>query len=251
MTLTTLANTPNESVPNDLTVAWFFRTKTTKGMEVVKWDWRSPPPVENFAPVRMPRSGANNRHIPASVFSMTNGDVVHLESGLEHDLFRKLDRDPEITFIGSQPLRLSWVDADHIPDLLTVHRDTRVTVWDVRADDEQDADFAYKSGITRDACAAVGWRYEVFAGYDTIERLNLMWLTGFRQRPEWADRHERTIRDVAGTGPVTVGSLFGRDDGNGELKAVVWHLIWSGVLDVDMAAAWDLDTEIVVSGATT
>lgn len=231
--------------PSDLTVAWFFRTE---GQQAVKWDWRSRPPVESLAPVRMPRSTASNRHIPVTVFSMTNGAVVHLESGLEHDLVRKLDRDSRITAIVSQPLRLSWMSAEHTPDLLTVRSDGEVTVWDVRALEQQDDDFTVKSDITRDACAAVGWRYEVFAGYDTTERLNLMWLNGFRQRPEWADRHESAIRRVARGGPATIGSLFACDDGSGELKATVWHMIWCGVLEVDMTAAWDVDTVVTLTG---
>ena len=243
------ATTPTDVRPgvgsSDLTVAWFFRTE---GMPEVQWDWRSPPPAERLAPVRMPRSSASNRHIPATVFSMTNGAVVHLESGLEHDLVRKLDRDPSIAAIVSQPLRLAWTSAEHTPDLLTVRSDGEVTVWDVREPEEQDDDFAGKSDITRDACAAVGWRYEVFAGYDTTERLNLMWLNGFRQRPTWADRHESAIRHAARGGPTTIGSLFACDDGNGELKAVVWHLIWRSVLEVDMTAAWDLDTLVTLTG---
>ena len=242
------ATTPTDVRPgvgsSDLTVAWFFRSE---GKQEVKWDWRSPPPVERLAPVRMPRSSASNRHIPATVFSMTNGAVIHLESGLEHDLVRKLDRDPSIAAIVSQPLRLAWTSAKHTPDLLTVRSDGEITVWDVRAPEEQDDDFTYKSDITRDACAAVGWRYNVFAGYDTTERLNLMWLNGFRQRPEWTDRHESAIRHAARGGPTTIGSLFARDDGSGELKAVVWHLIWCGVLEVDITAAWDLDTVVTLT----
>jgi hypothetical protein len=52
--------------------------------------------------------------------------------------------------------------ASHIPDLLTLHDDNAVTVWDVRAIEEQDEDFRNKCAATRDACAAVGWRYEAF-----------------------------------------------------------------------------------------
>jgi hypothetical protein len=178
---------------------------------------------------------------------MTNGGVLHLESGLEHDLVRRLDRDSEIVGMVSQPLRLSWAAPDplsHTPDLLTLHRNNTVTVWDVRALEEQDADFTNKSAVTRDACAAVRWHYEVFTGLGEIERLNLLWLHGFRHRPAWADRLEETTIRATRSRNATIGSLFAHDDGTGELKAVVWHLVWTGVLSIDITAPWNLDTAI-------
>jgi hypothetical protein len=204
-----------------------------------------------LTPVRMPRSSASNRHIPVTAYSMTNGGVVHLESGLEHDLVRRLDRDSGIVGMVSQPLRLSWTAPEpvrHIPDLVTLHDDDAVTVWDVRALDEQDDDFRNKSAVTRDACAVVGWRYEVFTGLGGVERLNLLWLHGFRRRPAWTDRWEEQIQRAASHRDATIGSLFAHDDGTGELKAVVWHLVWSGDLSVDIAAPWNLHTSVAVRG---
>jgi len=229
-----------------LRVKWFF---AVHGAAEMGWDWQrlGAPGVEDLAPVRMPRSSASNRHIPVTAYSMTNGGVVHLESGLEHDLVRRLDRDADIVKMVSQPLRLAWAapePASHIPDLLTLHDDNAVTVWDVRALDEQDADFRNKSAVARDACAAVGWRYDVFTGLGEIERLNLLWLHGFRSRPAWADRSEEKVIRAARSRNATIGSLFAHDDGTGELKAVVWHLVWSRALSIDIAAPWKLDTAI-------
>jgi hypothetical protein len=151
----------------------------------------------------------------------------------------------------SQPLRLSWTTlepASHIPDLLTVCVDGAVTAWDVRALEEQDDDFRTKSAVTRCACAVVGWHYEVFTGLSGTERLNLLWLHGFRRRPAWADRFEDEIRRAAGCGIATLGTLFAGDDGTGEMKAVVWHLLWSGVLGIDMAVSWNPHTPVTLGG---
>jgi hypothetical protein len=233
-----------------LRVTWFFRLRDSAE---VRWDWqqRGTPPVEQLAPVRMPRSSESNRHIPVSAYSMTNGGVVHLESGLEHDLVRRLDREPTVVRMVAQPLRLSWTTPEpvsHTPDLLTLHDDNAVTVWDVRALEEQDDDFRKKSSLTRDACSAVGWRYELFTGLGETERLNLLWLHGFRRRPAWADRFEGEIQRAASGRNATIGGLFAHDDGTGELKAVVWHLVWSGVLVVDMAAHWKPHSTVTVRG---
>jgi len=123
-----------------------------------------------------------------------------------------------------------------------------VTVWDVRALEEQDNDFRIKSTVTRSACAVAGWHYQVFTGLGDVERLNLLWLHGFRRSPAWTDRWVDQIRQEASRRDATIGSLFTHDDGTGELKAVVWHLVWSGVLRVDIDVPWNLQTSVAVRG---
>jgi hypothetical protein len=225
---------------------WFVRFHDG---DVTEWCWRDSgaPPVDELAAIRTPRSSSRNRHIPVSAYSMTNAAVLHLESGLEHDLLRRLDRDPTIRRMVAQPLRLQWTGtepASHTPDLLSVDDSGAVTVWDVRALDEQDDDFRAKSRVTRDACGIAGWRYEVFSGLDIVERMNLLWLHGFRRRPPWADRYEDAIRTMASAGKVTLAALFGADDSSEEVKPVVWHLLWAGDLCADMNAPWTLHTEV-------
>lgn len=228
----------------EVRLTWRFRLDADAPED---WSWasRGAPPVERLKPVRKPRSSKRHRHIPPHAYSTTICDFLWLESGLEHDLVRRLDRDPLITRIVAQPLRLSWTGAiggGHIPDLLTVEAGNLVTIWDVRPAERQEDKFALKSRITRDACAKVGWRYEVFAGLHPIERLNLLWLNGFRQRPAWADRVVADIRRAADRPGVTLGDLFAEDDGTGELKSTVWHMLWHGDLATDMTIAWGLDT---------
>jgi hypothetical protein len=171
---------------------------------------------------------------------MTNDDHVWLESGLEHDLLRKCDRDPDVEWLVSQPFRLSWAEptlGSHTPDLLSVGGDDQVTVWDARRLDEQDGDFKMHADVARRCCGAVGWRYAVFSGLATIERLNLLWLHGFRRRPEWMHLHTELIRRMAGGVGASLEDLFACDDGSGELKSVVWHLVWCGQLDLDLASS--------------
>nr|WP_238391720.1 TnsA-like heteromeric transposase endonuclease subunit [Mycolicibacterium sp. CBMA 230] len=224
------------------------------GEDVRAWEWtsRGPPPLDQLQPVRLPKSSNRQRHIPVTAYSMVNSDFVQLESGLEHDLLRKLDRDPTVLGMVSQPFRLSWrgfTVGNHTPDLLAWHRDGSVIVWDARPADGQNDDFRRKVEVTAKACEAVGWRHDVFAGLIAVERMNLLWLHGFRHRPAWADGAEMRIRAVvAGSETMTLEDLFAHDDGSGELIAVVWHLIWRGELVVDMSAHWELDTVVGVPG---
>ncbi|MDT5353977.1 MAG: hypothetical protein QOJ56_2509 [Mycobacterium sp.] len=141
---------------------------------------------------------------------------------------RKCDRDPDVEWLVSQPFRLSWAEptlGSHTPDLLSVGVEGQVTVWDARRLDEQDDDFKMHADVARRCCGAVGWRYAVFSGLATIERLNLLWLHGFRRRPEWMHLHAELIRRMASGVGASLADLFARDDGSGELKSVVWHLV--------------------------
>lgn len=225
-------------------LTWTFKLQ---GSEVV-WMWQrsSSPPVRNLEPMRRPVSSTFSRHVAATAYSMTNRANVHLESGLEHDLFRRLDRDASITWIVSQPFKLAWrgLPGHHTPDLLTVGVEGRVTIWDVRAPEKQDDEFKVQSRITDDACTAVGWRYETFGEMTQAERLNLMWLNGFRREPSWLRSHHRHIIDLVSGSGATLGMLFEADPGSGELKSSVWHLVWKGILHVDLTSPWGLSTAV-------
>ena len=226
-------------------LSWTF---ALNGSEV-GWLWQrnGDPPLDLLEAVRTPTASALNRHIAVTAYSVTNDGTLALESGLEHDLLRRLDRDPSVAHIVAQPFRLSWRGGPpnkHIPDLLTKATDGAVTVWDVRAPGQQDADFESKAKITSDACRAVGWTYEIFGGLEVVERLNLLWLHGFRRRPAWAPRCERQVLDIVSARRAVVRDVFTADDGSGELKSTMWHMIWSGALDIDMSRRWTLDTAI-------
>ncbi|MUL74487.1 TnsA-like heteromeric transposase endonuclease subunit [Mycolicibacterium sp. CBMA 226] len=239
----------------DVRPTWTFRIAGSE----IGWIWQqnAGPPTRDLEPVRVPRSSKRNRHIPVTAYSVTNGAMLALESGLEHDLMRKLDRDPTVTWLVPQPLRLTWkspAPIRHTPDLLSIETSGTVTIWDAHTidddDDDEDGDadaeddFEYKAAVTRDACSAVGWRYEVFSGFDTVERLNHLWLYGFRRRPLWSDEFEGAILRLASLPQASLGGLLAADDGSGLMKSVMWHLVWSGALSIDMTARWTDDTAV-------
>jgi len=87
----------------------------------------------------------------------------------------------------------------------------------------------------------------MFNGLATTERLNLLWLHGFRRRPAWMPRYASLIRGLARGGDTALGDLFAHDDGSGELKSVVWHLVWSGQLDIDLASPITEQSRVVVN----
>lgn len=201
----------------------------------VTWDWANgAPPVERLEPVRSPASGTRSRHVPATAYSTTTRGWLQLESGLEHDLVRILDRRSDVRWIVAQPALLTFVGdrGKHLPDVLSVGA-TNVTVWDCRPPEGQDEEFARDTAATATACAEVGWAYEVFAGQVVTARLNERWLAGFRRPRPWHDRHREIVLGRCAT-ESTLGEMLSRDDGSGEITATVWHLLWTGDLTCDL-----------------
>jgi hypothetical protein len=207
-----------------------------------EWDWNAlgAPDPRSMLQTRRPHSGDFSRHMPRAARSVTTGGVLWLESGLEHDLARWVDRRADIDWIVAQPAMLHFPVSGrrraitHTPDLLTSHVDGAVTLWDVRPDSRQDELFARKAELTRVECERVGWRYEIFAGLPTAVRMNLLWLAGYRRSMPWHEERTATINAQMATDSITVGELLASDDGSGEIISTMWHLIWAGHLVCDL-----------------
>jgi hypothetical protein len=161
-------------------------------------DWRSDEPrpdVSMMEAVRRPASGAASKHIPVRTFSTTTGGFLHLESGLEHDLVRLLDRDQSVARLLPQPCRLEWRSSDgelrrHTPDLMSVHDNGRVTIWDVKTPARaSSASFAGSARSPMKAARRWAGHTRPCAGLEPIHRDNLLWLHGYRTPPEWSAAH--------------------------------------------------------------
>lgn len=222
------------SVPDTGDVSWSMRTVAG----TVVWDWsgRGPEP-RGLLPVRRPGSGALSKHIPVRAFSTTTRTHLRLESGLEHDLVRMVDRDTAVTWIVSQPCLLEWGSGRstrrHVPDLLTTDADGAVSLWDAKSTVGANSEtFAEVRALTEVACDQVGWRYVVFTGLTPVHRHNLIWLHGFRIEPPWGPRYEPRLLETSENGS-TLGDLLLTAEP--EARAMVWHLIWTGKLHVDLS----------------
>ena len=222
------------AAPSGVETGWHFVYPPSSALR--PWDWsKGAPPVGSLRPVRSTASGSMSRHIPVLAHCRTSGGHLELESGLEHDLVRRLDRDPVVDQLVAQPVVLVWPDGRrHVPDLLSRSTDGSVTLWDCRPLERTDEIFEEVCDRTLGACEQVGWHYEVFTGLSEVQRLNLLWLHSSRRRPRWTDHCRPVLRKLIGEGPVAVDRVLACDDGDGLLVAVLWHLVWSGELVMDL-----------------
>ena len=230
----------------DAEVEWTLRSADGQA----RWDWStSRPDVQALRPVRGPKSSARSRHVPVWAYCKTTSDHLRLESGLEHDLLREVDRRRDVSWIVPQPVRLRFPvkrggrRVGHTPDLLTVDPHGRVTVWDVRAVARQDEDFKLKSRLTLDACGQVGWEYRIFTGVGEVRRHNLMWLHGYRRQQPWYAASTHHLRDLLERGGC-IGDVLAVDSGAGHLISAMWHSSWVGDLECDLDFPFTEQTEI-------
>lgn len=216
------------------------------GGGVVPWVGSAPPDVRVLRSVRRIRSRSGAGHVPTLAYSTTIGGHLQLESGLEHDLVRDLDRDPNIAWLVAQPARIRGVARSSntgglVPDLLSVSDGGQVTVWAVRPEDRQDEKFVAQTKQTDAACAEFGWAHQVFAGMHPTRRSNLMWLDGFRRTMPW---YSEALAHLSADGAyaVTLEDVLEIDNGHGHVLSAVWHAIRHGAIDCDLDAAFTQET---------
>lgn len=199
------------------------------------------PDPTDLLPTRTPSSGDFSRHIPRRAHARTTGAAIGLESGLEHDLLRWLDLRSDVVWIVGQPVRFHFPTPQrrkavfHTPDLLSQDENGSVTLWNARPAERHNDDFAWKVELTTEACRRVGWRHELFNGFPTPMRMNLLWLNGYRRPTPWHAPWVEEIQFLFGTRERSIGELRQCDDGSGEFIATMWHLIATGVISCDLS----------------
>ncbi len=228
---------------------WRLRVKD----EEVDWDWSAGPPlVAMLSSIRRPQSTAASRHVPVEAHSVTTRRTIRLESGLEHDLLRALDRQHDVVWLAAQPTRLTFPvkrkgrPVRHTPDLLSQKASGSVTVWDARKKPKQDEDFRLKAALTAGACAHVGWDYRVFAGYGNLLRANLMWLQAYRRAQPWYEPAREVLSELLTGGTASVGTVLAADVGSGHVISAMWHYLWRGDIGCELGEPITPETVLTV-----
>lgn len=161
-----------------------------------------------------------------------------MESGLEYELLLGRDREPDVAWLVPQPCRLNFRSdsgrsRSHVPDLLELHTDGSVVLWDARPQDRRDGRFEEAVRATSSACASVGWSHKVFGGHDRVLRYALRWLAAYRMPRPWHQPARWHLQDVLADGG-TVATVLTADQGGGHLVQTMWHLLWAGELVTDL-----------------
>jgi hypothetical protein len=210
-------------------------------------------PVERFRPVRRP---AKNRKRGLYLFSVPpTGEWplgrVHVvfEGGCELENLWRLDFAGDVVGILGQPLRFVLEDKTRIPDFFVRLRDGRARVYDVKPSAEAEKEEHIRAfAAARRACEAIGWEYAVLNELPEPLNRNLRWLAGYRFSP--ADPFGLTDLILsAAQSPTTIAELDALHSSPAFVRPIVFHLIWTHVLETDLASRV-LDRDAVVRTAT-
>lgn len=201
-----------------------------------------PARFEAAGQVRAFPSYRGQRNFPGWYWAATGAELVGYESWVELGQLMRLDWDPGVVAMASQPFRLSWRSGgrarriSHTPDYFVRRRDGTGVVLDVRPDDRIEPEDAVKFEVTAAACARVGWGFERVGLLDPVLAANLRWLSGYRHprvRREPVAAELRTAfsrpRGLL-TGACTVGDPIA-------VLPVLFHLLWCRELAVDLEAS--------------
>jgi hypothetical protein len=195
-------------------------------------------PFEAGVPVRGFPSYKGQRHYNGRWWTATTSGLVGYESWLERDRLVLLDFDPDVVGIASQPFWLFWTTADgedrsHAPDYFARLGDGSALVLDVRSADRIKPRDQVAFDATREACTALGWRYEVAGTAPEALLANVRWLAGYR--------HPRNhLPDVAAALRVSFAEPAALLDGAGQVGdpiavlPVLFHLLWRRELHTDL-----------------
>lgn len=140
--------------------------------------------LEQSTPIREFFSWPGKRNYEGVYWSSTNRRHVVFESLLEREYLLTADLANDVVAIAAQPLALLWPRGteghrSHVPDFFV-----RLSSGDGRLVDVRSPKGVVKSAeqfaLTRNACAEIGWQYEIFTGLAPEMSGNLRWLAGYR-----------------------------------------------------------------------
>ncbi len=214
--------------------------------------------LESALPVRAFFSWPGKRNYEGMWWSSTVRSHVRFESLLERDFLLSADYDRDVVGVASQPFAFLWPretegSRGHVPDFFVRLRDGTGQVIDVKpAGRVRSADRQF--ALTREACEAAGWDYEVFTGMAEPRASNLRWLAGYRQDRFAPDGTAAAVLVDSFTPEISLAGgvrratkMLGTDEGI--VRAHVLHLLFTGALAVDLDAPLTQDAPLSRVGA--
>ena len=208
--------------------------------------------VERFDPIRRPRPYKGQKHLPGVYWFASSASHVPYESLLELSALIRLDFDPEVEAVSAQPF---WVHFPfesragmHAPDFFAALGDGRGRLVDVSPMSETTKPKRARAfKLTRRACRALGWEYEVMTEPDATVMTNLRALAGFRREPGQFSEFAAPLLERIQTG-VTIGELSSAIGPPERVRPVLFHLLWRGELAVDLTRPLRETTVVLRTG---
>jgi hypothetical protein len=192
------------------------------------------PPVSAFPVIPGRRWG------PGLWWSATTGRHVSAGSNAMRTQLMVLDRDPDVTALAGQPVRLLWRNPrgqvrSWVPQLFARYTDGTALLADCPSHPDAGGERALGAAkAVAEACAHIGWTYRRLPPLDDILAANLKWLAGYRH-PRTAGRPGLTaavLEAFARPRPLIEGAQATGDPI--EVLPAVFNALWHRQLTTDL-----------------
>lgn len=195
---------------------------------------------EDLAPVSAFPVIPGRRWGPGLWWSATTGRHVSAGSNAMRTQLMVLDRDPDVTALAGQPVRLLWRNPrgqvrSWVPQLFARYTDGTALLADCPSRPDAGGERALGAAqAVAEACGHVGWTYRRLTPLDDILAANLKWLAGYRH-PRNAGRPGLTaavLEAFARPRPLIEGAQATGDPI--EVLPAVFHALWHRQLTTDL-----------------
>jgi len=208
------------------------------------------PPENNVR--RVAAIGNNSRY----TITNKNGETVQCESHSERILALRIDRDTRVKNYRSQPLRISYVDAEdkshtYVPDFQVWRWDGLVEIHEVTLAERRLLPNAQRrEKAAQDHCDSEGWRYVVHTESslpNDTEGANLLALYAYRPSIYSKVDVAHAVFDKIGIGQhILLSQLISAISQDLELPSAIvstaiYHLLWHGKIATNLCSLIFID----------
>ncbi|PQZ93893.1 transposase [Arthrobacter sp. MYb227] len=194
---------------------------------------------EKSPPIRRVAAYKGQRNFAGLWWFVSTQEHVGFESWLEHDHLIRLDFDPSVAGIASQPFSIklpqllpqTW----HVPDYFVRQVDGTVVVLGIRPDAKVTAEDQLVFDASANLCTTVGWKYYRLGDLTGVGRANRYWLAGYRHpRCHSQATANAALKHLLNEGPCTIRNLSCVLGDPVLVLPTIFHLIWCQKIVVDL-----------------
>lgn len=200
--------------------------------------------LQHCSPVRTFRWHRGQRHFPGWYWSATDRIHVTYESRLELARLQLADFDRGVCAIRSQPLRLTYLDAEgrarrHVPDFALINRDGLIRIVNVKPVERlADAGVRTLLEAAHGALERHGFSTEIWSGEDPVVFSNISYLAAYRNPRLFANGDLEAARAIVSrTMTVEQAESAVAAVGVVDPPPVLMHLLWSDHVRMDLTRA--------------
>ena len=196
-------------------------------------------PFENALPIRRPAAYKGQHNFAGLWWCASNQRHVGFESWCERDQLMRLDFDPDVTGVASQPFRIFLRDAlpqtSHVPGYFVRNADGSAIVIDVRPDAPLSSPLTRTYSRPRPHSASVRWGYQRLGALPSVHAASLRWIAGYRHpRCSRDEITEPVLALLKATGPQSLRELASEIGDPICALPTIFHLMWRHQVITDL-----------------